>query len=222
LLGLEVMKNLSFSLIISILALLVSCNANIHSDYHVDHLNAYTPWEGKGDVSWVSAMLSTIETEHIMRGDSVNLSPFYAIRNYYEKGYQKLGGSPMLLIEIIEKYGIVPYDSYSRSKDDPLPFRVFMLGAEYTPGEFARSVCAPNEYMLLEQSDSLLDITVKAVNANHGVCWQATNNDCKAIVGLAHDDANTPYLIMKDSTGLVYISYVDFKLQTKAIVLPRK
>lgn len=201
--------------------MLVSCNANIRSDYHVDHINGYTPWEDKGDVSWVNAMLSTIETEHIMRGDSVNLSPYYAIRNYYEKGYQKEKGSPMLLIEIIEKYGIVPYDSYRRSKDDPPPRHVFMLGAEYSPEEFARSVCAPNEYRLLEQSDSLIDITIKAVNDNHGVCWQDDDNDCKAIVGLAHDDANNHYFIMKDSTGLVYISYADFKRDTKAIVLPK-
>lgn len=211
--------------------MLVSCNANIRSDYHIDHINSYTPWGNKGDVSWVNAMLSTIETEHIMRGDSVNLSPFYAIRNYVENGYQKggdedikLAGSPMLLIEIIEKYGIVPYDSYSRSKDDPPPLHVFMLGAEYTPQEFARSVCAPNEYKQLTiddtPSDSLLSITVKAVKGNHGVCWQGKDNDCKSIVGLAHDDANKPYLIMKSTLGLEYISCADFESLTQAIVLP--
>lgn len=222
---------------IAILALCVSCGANIHSIYHVDHLNSSTPSEGKGDIPWINAMLSTIETEHIMRGDSVNLSPFYVIRNYIERGYKKgdaalsdyrhgdndFPGSPMLLIEIIEKWGIVPFDSYSRSPQEPPPLHVFMLGAEYSPQEFARSVCAPGEYSQLSAddcpADSLLSITIKAVANNHGVCWQPRDNDCKAIVGLAHDDNGNRYLIMKDSTGLVYISYREFLEQTKNVVL---
>ena len=31
----------------------------------------------------------------------------------------------------------------------PLPQYVFLLGAEYTPQEFARSVCRPDEYVAL-------------------------------------------------------------------------
>lgn len=255
------------------MALLVSCNANIRYNYHVDHLNSYTPLEGKGNIDWINAMLSTIETEHIMRGDSVNLSPFFVIRNYLEEGfiryYQSNGktglslqGSPMELIDLLERRGIMPYDSYSHHRDADIlsiynkvkkiadtalenhspkkienqvhtlldeslgyaPLHVFMLGAEYTPQEFARSVCAPNEYVSLSinevPSDSLLAMAIKAVNNNHGVCWQCNNGDCKAIVGIAHDDVGNRYLIMKTSSELEYISYEEFKARTQAIVLP--
>ena len=43
---------------------------------------SYTPVknQGKSSLCWAYAMLATIETEHIMRGDSVNLSPAYVAR----------------------------------------------------------------------------------------------------------------------------------------------
>ena len=33
--------------------------------------------QGRSNLCWAYAMLSTIETEHILRGDSVHLSPAY-------------------------------------------------------------------------------------------------------------------------------------------------
>ena len=102
-----------------------------------------------------------------------------------------------------------------------------MLGAEYTPQEFARSVCAPDEYlqltsiasepygqeiMLDEQDnwlhsrflnvpmDTLLEKTVKAVRNHHGVCWESRRH-AMAIVGLAHDDEGRKYFVMKNSWG---------------------
>ena len=38
--------------------------------------------QGTSPLCWVYAMLATIETEHIMQGDSVNLSPDYVARMY--------------------------------------------------------------------------------------------------------------------------------------------
>lgn len=81
----------------------------------------------------------------------------------------------------------------------PCPPRVFMLGAEYSKGEFGRSVCAPEEYvaltscthhpffemMTIESGDNyehhqqlnvpldlLRSIILYAVENGHGVCWQ--------------------------------------------------
>ena len=41
--------------------------------------------QGKSELCWAYAMLATIETEHLLRGDSVNLSPQYLgrmLKNY--------------------------------------------------------------------------------------------------------------------------------------------
>lgn len=151
----------------------------------------------QSQLCWSYAMLSTIESEHLMRGDSVNLSTAYitrmvlteqAQRYYFSRGTRpiSLTGVGPMLIRYIEKYGAEPYDSYQNTKDInynvlcrkvmkmadntvvqgkglddfseklqqlldenmgymPSKF-VHMLGAEYTPTEFAHSVCAPGEY----------------------------------------------------------------------------
>ena len=130
------------------------------------------------------------------------------------------------LIDLIQKYGIVGYDAM-RSADAPAPRFVFMLGAEYTPQEFARSVCAPGEYVALTSTDdepygqevdikepdnwlhqrflnipmdTLLLKTVHAVRRHHGVCWESRSH-AMAIVGLAHDDQGRKYFVMKNSWG---------------------
>ena len=102
-----------------------------------------------------------------------------------------------------------------------------MLGATYTPQEFARSVCAPQEYIALTSNDrepygeeveidlpdnwmhdlfynipmdSLLAKTERAVRRHHGVCWESERH-AMAIVGIAHDDKGEKYFIMKNSWG---------------------
>ena len=83
--------------------------------------------------------------------------------------------------------------------DTPAPRWVFLYGAQYTPVEFAHSVCAPEEYIALTTTakypygkevvlevpdnwehnrflnipaDSLLAHTARAVRQHHGVCWE--------------------------------------------------
>ena len=151
--------------------------------------------QGMSQLCWVYGMLATIETNHLMQGDSVNLSPAYAARMFlrdravdsYLSGGKEIStrGMMPMLTDIINRYGIVPYDSYpdqenanvtvlarkvaraegnasrrrlgftaaAREADDLmdqglgyLPRMVFMLGAQYTPVEFAHSVCLPDEY----------------------------------------------------------------------------
>lgn len=86
----------------------------------------------------------------------------------------------------------------------PAPRRVFMLGAEYTPQEFARSVCAPGEYIGLTSfthhpfyssfalevpdnwernelynvpADTLISRMERAVRRGHGVCWEGDTSE---------------------------------------------
>ena len=221
------MRNLLY-----LLALLLCSGCGEEKPRHYTHevLNRMTPVkdQGKSETCWVYAMLAAIETEPLRWGDSVNLSPAYI-----EKALEREPNAPenkrgmgATLLRLIQKHGIVAYDAM-RTVDTPAPRFVFMLGAEYTAQEFARSVCAPDEYIALTSTgrepyykytdidlpdnwlhdrflnipkDSLLAKTVRAVSRHHGVCWESKGH-AMAIVGIAHDDAGHEYFIMKNSWG---------------------
>lgn len=192
-------------------------------------------------------MLATIETEHIQRGDSVNLSPAFVARAFMKEQADRcylsrgkcritLRGMMPQLVRLIETYGLMPYDSYHtdanmnvaarkidnmaavmasrgtglqrarRECDDildnsvnPLPRRVYMLGMEYTPLEFAHSVCMPDEYVGFTSFthepmnkavvlrlpdnynddsfvnvpvDTLMTMMEHSVRSGHPVCWE--------------------------------------------------
>jgi bleomycin hydrolase len=243
--------------IILLCSLLTCCTRQEPQHFTHEVLNRMTPIKDQGDspTCWIYAMLAAIETEHLRWGDSVNLSPYY-IEKMIEQEPQcpaSRRGMGATLIRLIHKYGIVGYNAMS-SVDTPAPRFVFMLGAEYTPQEFARSVCARDEYVALTSTsqepyyketvlnvpdnwlhdrflnlpmDSLLATTLRAVRQHHGVCWESRGH-AMAIVGIAHNDRNEPYFIMKNSwgtdgpyKGLDYLSFDDFKTQTLAVELPR-
>lgn len=214
-------------------------------------MNGYTPIKNQrqNPLCWAYAMLAAIETEHIMRGDSVNLSVKYAVHCllmervrycYISHGADTVSvrGTGGTLLDVMERHGIVPYDAYRDADDADItvlarkvehaarknanmrtglnkletdvnaianetlgtpPRRVFMYGAEYTPGKFARSVCAPDEYIGITSFthhpfytrfalevpdnkerhelynvpiDTLMATVEHAVRAGHGVCWE--------------------------------------------------
>lgn len=208
--------------------------------------------QGMSDLCWAYAMLATIETEHLMQGDSVNLSADYVARMFLEQQARQrfisrgqspisLRGTAPMLLHLIHTYGLTPYDSYHAT--DPLPnYRViarrleqaadhasslqslqrrlsdimdqavgfmpsqhvYMLGAVYTPLEFAHSVCQSDEYIHLTsfthhpfgQSftlelpdnrmndtylnlpiDTLIDRIESALRQGHAVCWEGDISD---------------------------------------------
>ena len=121
--------------------------------------------QGETEICWAYAMLATIETEHIVRGDSINLSAVYVARmlDNYKVHHSKITPHTsqramcQTLLNIIQHYGIVGYDVLPDGAPDslPTPAWVFMGGVRYTPLEFAHSVCAPDEYLALtSQPDS--------------------------------------------------------------------
>ena len=213
--------------------------------FTTDVMNRMTPVkdQGESETCWIYAMLATIETEHLSWGDSVNLSPYYIEKMIEQEANcpKTKRGEPTTLINMIEKYGICGYDAM-RKPETPAPKWVFMLGAQYTPQEFARSVCKPGEYIALMSDDSkpyyetselevpdnwthekylnipmdsLLDRTKRAVSSHHGVCWEDKSH-AMAIVGLAHDEDGEQYFIMKNSWGTAGpydgLEYVSFQM----------
>ena len=216
-------------LLLLILAYSIS-SCQQQKEYTNEVLNRMTPIKDQGEsqTCWIYAMLAAIETEHLSWGDSVNLSPYY-IEKMLEREPacpKSKRGMGATLIRLLHKYGIVGYNAM-HSLDTPPPRWVFMLGATYTTQEFARSVCAPREYIALTSNDkepyyqetlidepdnwlqdrfynipmdSLLAITERAVRQHHGVCWESRRH-AMAIVGIARDDQGAPYFIMKNSWG---------------------
>lgn len=211
----------------------------------------YTPVkdQGRSTLCWAYAMLATIETEHIMMGDSVNLSVDYVARkllaeqarcHFLSRGYDRvtMRGTMPLLLRLISEYGAMPYDSYNAPRlnynalakrvalmsaastdmsqlagraerifDErigALPLKVYMLGAEYTPEEFAHSVCMRGEYMAMTSfthhpfgemfvlevpdnySDELfynvpVDVMMRRIETSlrqgHPVCWEGDTSE---------------------------------------------
>ena len=195
--------------------------------------------QGSSSLCWVYGMLATLETEHIMRGDSINLSPDYVARMYLSeqanrrrllpnKTVQKEAdittrGMCTMALDLIQTYGLQHYDAYRHKPDmdynvlcrkldkgndaeklldkyiGPLPNQVFMLGALYTPLEFAHSVCTDDEYVALTSFthhpygqrfplevpdnyfhntflnvplDTMMNRIVQSLRAGHPVCWE--------------------------------------------------
>ena len=206
--------------------------------------------QGSSSLCWVYAMLATLETEHIMRGDSVNLSPDYVARMYLseqanrrrllpnkivqkEAGITTRGMCTMAL-DLIQTYGLQHYDAYHRRLNmdynvlcrkldygndteklldkyiGPLPNQVFMLGALYTPLEFAHSVCTDDEYIALTSFthhpygqhfplevpdnyfhntflnvplDTMMNRIVQSLRAGHPVCWEGDISEPSFLFG---------------------------------------
>ena len=195
--------------------------------------------QGSSSLCWVYGMLATLETEHIMRGDSINLSPDYVARMYLSeqanrrrllpnKVVQKEAdittrGMCTMALDLIQTYGLQHYDAYRHKPDmdynvlcrkldkdndteklldkyiGPLPNQVFMLGALYTPLEFAHSVCTDDEYIALTSFthhpygqrfslevpdnyfhdtflnvplDTMMNRIVQSLRSGHPVCWE--------------------------------------------------
>lgn len=203
--------------------------------------------QGRSSLCWAYAMLATIETEHIMRGDSVNLSVAYVARNfireqvdkcYLSEGKKNITTRGMMpqLIRLIQTYGLMPYDSYHSDKNintaarkvhaavkkdaaiqrglkaarddagrimdssiNPMPYHIYMYSMEYTPIEFAHSVCLPDEYMAFTsfthlplnrksvlslpdnynserfmniRLDDMMRMIEKSIRTGHPVCWE--------------------------------------------------
>ncbi len=81
--------------------------------------------QGHSQLCWAYAMLATIETEHIMAGDSVNLSPHYAARCLLAEEARRsflagnkgtavsLRATAPKLLRLLHDYGTMPYDTYN-------------------------------------------------------------------------------------------------------------
>ena len=200
--------------------------------------------QGSSSLCWVYGMLATLETEHIMRGDSVNLSPDYVARMYLSeqanrrrllpnKVVQKEAGITTrgmctMALDLIQTYGLQHYDAYRHKPNmdynvlcrkldygndteklldkyiGPLPNQVFMLGALYTPLEFAHSVCTDDEYIALTSFthhpygqrfplevpdnyfhntflnvplDTMMNRIVQSLRSGHPVCWEGDTSE---------------------------------------------
>ena len=118
-------------IILIFIALLSSCGKSEKEEarqpekFHTDLLLKTTPvkQQGNSNLCWIYAMLATIETEHIMAGDSVELSVDYLARMYlkeqammrYNNAQQStnsLRGMIPMTLRLLNRYGAMPFNSY--------------------------------------------------------------------------------------------------------------
>ncbi|MDO4160774.1 MAG: C1 family peptidase [Prevotellaceae bacterium] len=245
-------KSIGLFLIAIALSALSACNEKTDAEndaFVVETMSSYTPVkdQGKSTLCWVYAMLATIESDRIAIGDSVNLSPDYVarmlLRESVERSYLSQGNDSVSLramapfaLHLLQRNGVMPYDSYhsscnydvlcrrmSRLAEDaarrktgienllktadgimdsainPMPYHVYMLGAEYTPVSFAHSLVMPGDYIALTSFthkpfyepmtldvpdnvsaemfmnvpiDTLVNCMERALRKGHGVCWE--------------------------------------------------
>lgn len=84
--------------------------------------------QGHSGLCWAYAMLATIETEHLMQGDSVNLSVDYVARHFLKEQMMEqcinasarrqqvtltTRGMSSMLLRLIHTYGLTHYDAYN-------------------------------------------------------------------------------------------------------------
>jgi bleomycin hydrolase len=132
-------------------------------------------------------------------------------------------------LNLLQRYGVVGFDVMPDDATDdlPTPKNVFLLGAKYTPLEFAHSVCAPDEYISLTsfpdspyyqkidvpipdnwEHNRLLNVPLdtlrkhvnRALKRRHPVCFESRGH-AMAIVGMARDENRHAYYILKNSWG---------------------
>lgn len=225
-------------LLLAAACLLTSCKPRQQEDPHRythEVLLPMTPVKDQGDreICWAYAMLATIETEHLLRGDSVNLSPLFLARQLDANSQKPKAKSQRAMcqtaLNLMERYGIVGYDVLPDDATDdlPTPKSVFLLGARYTPLEFAHSVCAPDEYIGLTSvadspyyqkivvpvadnwernrllnipKDSLRHHVNRALRHRHPVCYESAGH-AMCIVGMARDENRRAYYVLKNSWG---------------------
>ena len=121
--------------------LIISCSQGVKKrsfpteKFTIDLLLPTSPVKNQGSSSlcWVYAMLATIESEHIIQGDSVNLSADYVARMYlYEQVRRRqflpkrvarlerpitARGMSTMTLDLIKTYGLQHYDAYHREPD---------------------------------------------------------------------------------------------------------
>ena len=108
-------------------ALSCSCGSGpaVKETFKIETLNKTTPVKDQGNspLCWVYGMLATIETDRLMQGDSVNLSPHYvaraALAELTERRYLTQGAAQVsadgvapLTLRLMADYGAMPYDAY--------------------------------------------------------------------------------------------------------------
>ncbi len=120
-------------IIIILLTSLSSCskrqdegNQHTPEKFHVDIRLKTTPVKNQGSsqMCWIYAMLATIETEHLMEGDSIDLSAIFLGRQileeqalrHYSDGTRpiSLRGMMPTTLRLLERYGAMPFTSYKQ------------------------------------------------------------------------------------------------------------
>ena len=119
------MKTLTAVLLAAALACSCGRPQAAKETFAIETVNKATPVkdQGRSPLCWLYAMLAVVESDRLMLGDSVNLSPHFTARavlaDMAERRYLTHGTSPVSAdgtaadaLAALAEYGVMPYDAY--------------------------------------------------------------------------------------------------------------
>jgi len=159
---------------ICLLLLLIGCDRGtldynyIPEGFVTDIKLKFTPVknQGRSELCWVYSMCGVLESEHMMKGDTLNLSTDYygrmfleeQLRNYYkaEGEYRfNLRGVGAMTLELISRYGALPEDAYQSA--EPLEYNSLVAYMKDYADKTLESQCSEQEFMskVISRLDSI-------------------------------------------------------------------
>ena len=238
-------------LLILLVVLFAGCKLEAPKQVTMDVMNPVTSVKQQGgqQLCWAYSMLAVLETEQFRKGDSTDLPiepVVQALMSETNAPSSQRAMAPTFL-NMVRKYGIYsevcnPDDYTSLCSTSKKPYGEWVVLDVPDNWEHNRFLNLP--------ADSLLNLVQSAVRAHRGVCWEGdisekgfsfqkgiakmrfpsghtTDDHCMAIVGIAHDEQDRQYFVMKNSWGpynpyggYMLMSFNYFKKKTIAVVLP--
>ncbi|MBQ9865084.1 MAG: hypothetical protein IJM33_07075 [Bacteroidales bacterium] len=238
------------TVLVLLVVLFAGCKLEAPKHVTVDVMSPVSSvkYQGEAQLCWAYAMLAAVETEHFRKGDSLDLPiepVVQALAEVADAPSQRAMGPTFL--NLVRKYGIY---SDVCSPDD---FTALCSTSKEPYGEWV-VLDVPDNWehnrFLNLPADSLLALVQSAVRDHRGVCWEGdisergfsfkkgiakmrfpnghtTDDHCMAIVGIAHDEHDQQFFVMKNSWGpynpyggYMLMSFKYFKKKTIAVVLP--
>lgn len=231
------MRRFSYYIAFILCAFLVLGCTEKKKDRHYTHevISRMTPIknQGKRQICWVYAMLAAIETEHLRKGDSINLSAeyIYSMMEHEPDAPETRRGMGATLLTLSQKYGLRKEGSKTFVDAPAADEYIALTSTDDEPYYQTVDIELPDNWLKNRfyniPKDSLLAKTERAVRQHRGVCWESKAH-AMAIIGIAHDEDGEKYFIMKNSwgtnrkyKGLAYLSYERFNKETLAVEMPR-
>ena len=140
--------------------------------FKIDKMLRFTPVKDQGDSGfhWIYAMLATIESEHLMLNDSINLAPTYTARFFLQQKAKEhflsrgekaidMKGTGVTAIRLLQYFGTVDENAFLLTK--PVDWRQTMVGLTEASDSCLRQKTSVASFV--ERTENVLDKMIRPV-----------------------------------------------------------